>query len=427
MSVEKKREWEAFDECVSLDLRAKWATLDTGPKLQRGKWTSVYLAETQPAISVTQSLAKLKELELASSEARSTSNSGGQSSTASNWILDGIEIETLQHKLKRQITQFDLSPTPAQALETTRQRQAIQQKITAHVQDASRFLSDEQLNLYVLSDESVGKPSVPGKPETAKLALPSRLPRFCGSGSPRNNQALIARELSCRQNKCLQSLARVRTTSQQKALLLQQKEKNIRGEVHNTRVRSMVARLTARVDEAVWEYRNSRATLCILGATQDELEWLQPLEDKHLSGLTSMLQADRSTGEGKRKLPWFWSVRSMDIGNTDDSAAENDEAMKVEWFRGQARYQRWEEEVMILRREMASVLFSFHAEEEKWAERERTMEASFDRSYQSFCCQEMDMWRGLRRDAASKFRPFILGHETQDPTCRRAADLFLSQ
>ncbi|KAG8715482.1 hypothetical protein FRC08_010533 [Ceratobasidium sp. 394] len=299
----------------------------------------------------------------------------------------------------------------------------IQQKVTAHTQDAARFMSDEQLNLYVLSDESIGKASAPGQPETAKLALPSRLPQFCKPDSPRINQALVARELFCRQTKCLQSLARVRTTSQQKALLLQQKEKNIRGEVHNTRVRSMVSRLTARVDEAVWEYRSCRAALRVLGATKEELAWLQPLEDSHLSGLTSMLQADRSTGEGRRQLPWFWNVRSMDIGKGDDSSVENDEgrfgcyrasalltlraAMRVEWFRGRARYQRWEEEVLILRREMASVLFSFHAEEEKWAQRQRTVEASFDRGYQSFCCQEIGMWRDLREDATDKFRPFI--------------------
>ncbi|KAG9075734.1 hypothetical protein FS749_012572 [Ceratobasidium sp. UAMH 11750] len=302
----------------------------------------------------------------------------------------------------------------------------IQQKVTAHTQDAARFMSDEQLNLYVLSDESIGKASTPGQPETAKLALPSRLPQFCKPDSPRINQALVARELFCRQTKCLQLLARVHTTSQQKALLLQQKEKNIHGEVHNTRVRSMVSRLTARVDEAVWEYCSSRAALRVLGATKEELAWLQPLEDSHLSGLTSMLQADRSTGEGRRQLPWFWNVRSMDIGKGDDSSVENDEAMRVEWFRGRARYQRWEEEVLILRREMASVLFSFHAEEEKWAQRQRTVEASFDRGYQSFCCQEIGMWRDLREDATDKFRPFIQTDESPNPTCTRASESFCS-
>ncbi|KAG8715483.1 hypothetical protein FRC08_010534 [Ceratobasidium sp. 394] len=119
MSVEKKHEWEAFDACVDPKLRAEWATLDTSPKLQRGKWTSVYLAKSQAAMSVTQSLAKLKNLEIGSEAMRSTSNGGRWSLTADEWIFDGVEIERLQHRLTRQTASCGPSSTPAQVLDIT--------------------------------------------------------------------------------------------------------------------------------------------------------------------------------------------------------------------------------------------------------------------------------------------------------------------
>ncbi|KAG9079800.1 hypothetical protein FRC06_007452, partial [Ceratobasidium sp. 370] len=58
----------------------------------------------------------------------------------------------------------------------------------------------------------------------------------------------------------------------------------------------------------------------------------------------------------------------MTVGEYDESDKERDEAMKVQWFRGKAQYERWEEEIEILRREMASVLFSFNHEIQRWTE-----------------------------------------------------------
>ncbi|KAG9088428.1 hypothetical protein FRC06_002034, partial [Ceratobasidium sp. 370] len=87
----------------------------------------------------------------------------------------------------------------------------------------------------------------------------------------------------------------------------------------------MISWLSARVELAVWEYNNSRSALLALGASPEDEARLKPLTTKDLSGLTSMLQADRSTGEGHRQLPWFWAVRSMKAGEYDESSGENDE------------------------------------------------------------------------------------------------------
>ncbi|KAG9097601.1 hypothetical protein FS749_005932 [Ceratobasidium sp. UAMH 11750] len=422
-SSEKRAQWDEFNACLDPSLSREWFNLDTKPYHdQNGQWTSVYLSTAPPAMSVTQSLKKLREME---STDNHTQDQSYEVFSAADWIAEGLQIELIQEKIRRDVKDYGSSPTPSQALDISRRRQALQDRQTRHSKDASLFYSPEQLAKYVLPQEPASPGTVRGKPETYKLALPSRLERLCKDLSLQNVPVQVNVERTLRQAYCLQALSRLRTGSQQKALLIRQKEKNVRGEVKNTRVQSMVTRLTNHVQLAAWEYRNSRSALLALGATADETARLKPLHDADLSGLTSMLLADRSTGEGLRQLPWFWAVRSMHVGEYDESREENDEAMRVEWFRGKARYERWEEEVMILRREMASVLFSFHEEVQYWALRMTTLEASFDAGFTSFCGQQLAMWQGLHKDAASKFQPFLQGDALRNETCRRAAELFL--
>ncbi|KAG8702211.1 hypothetical protein FRC08_003634, partial [Ceratobasidium sp. 394] len=348
MAEEKKAQWDEFNECIAPVLRDKWSQLDTRPHVDKhGNWTSVYLSVAPPALSVTQSLRKLREIE--KSQDGSSSNPA-EVFTAGEWLAEGLEIELVQEKLRRTVKAYGSSPTPGQALEIGRGRQSLQERQTRHSRDASLFFSSDQLAKYVLPDGLTANDVVGGKPETMKLLLPSRLERLCQDARKQKDSAVfLEKERTIRRAICLQSLARLRTTSQQKALLIHRKQKHVRGEL------------------AAWEYRNSRQALIALGATESDRARLKPLNDADISGLTSMLQEDRSTGEGRRQLPWFWAVRSMTVGEYDENENENDEAIRVEWFRGKARYERWEEEIAILRREMASVLFSFNHEMEQWA------------------------------------------------------------
>ncbi|KAG9126225.1 hypothetical protein FRC07_004380 [Ceratobasidium sp. 392] len=297
--------------------------------------------------------------------------------------------------------------------------------MTRHSRDGSLFYTPEQLAFYVVAGSSTLTLENIGKPEHITLALPSRLKNFGKSGQQDGDMKLANLEATLRRAACFQALARVRTTSQQKALLLKSKQKHVRGEVHNTRVQGMIRRLSARVDLAVWEYTNSRSALFSLGASEEDQALFQQLAPNHLSGLTSLLQGDRSTGEGERGLPWFWSVRSSGTGNAEEAKKEEDEAMRVEWFRGKPRYERWEEEDKIIRREMASVLFSYSYEGELWDRRAAGTYASFLPGYQAFCTQQASMWQKLKDDALRQFREALPESARHNETCKRAAERFL--
>ncbi|KAG9085743.1 hypothetical protein FS749_004134 [Ceratobasidium sp. UAMH 11750] len=341
MAAEKKSQWELFNECISPELQAAWEKLDTKPTYEGKMLKSVYVAPAPEPTSVTQKMRTLRKMEHTSDSSRDDSSRDDSSQdesepfTPSDWIEEGLEIERIQERLRRDVNTQRGLPTPSQALDIGRRCDALQRRRTRHTKDAAIFFMSEQLALYVAQGDS-DRDAVAGKPEMGTLALPSRMLRFRKDAHSRSDRALIEVELSKRVNACLKALVDLRTTSQQKALLIQQKQKHVRGEIKNTRVQTMILRLMDRVNLAVWEYRNLREAWISLGAPEAEANWLQPLRDADLSGLTSMLQSDRSTGEGTRQLPWFWTVRSMQVGRREDGPEENDSAMRVEWFRSKS-------------------------------------------------------------------------------------------
>ncbi|KAG8795060.1 hypothetical protein FRC12_018356 [Ceratobasidium sp. 428] len=89
---------------------------------------------------------------------------------------------------------------------------------------------------------------------------------------------------------------------------------------------------------------------------------LRPLTPGDLSSLTEDVKKNRSLGQGRIKMPWYWRVNyAPSVNDTGDvtlckseMAEECSASIRVEWFRGRERYKRWEEEVFWLEREAAS-------------------------------------------------------------------------
>lgn len=219
-------------------------------------------------------------------------------------------------------------------MDINRRRVALQSRLTRHLAQAPHVDPTgplDKIQPHSPTAEHIAKNS---NPEHASLSLPSCTQDIWTPSTPLNESRPVTLERELRRSLCLWALQQVRTTSQQQALLFQKKQKNVRGEVQNTRVQSMVARLSNRVDLAVWEYRNARAALWRLGPTEEDQSRLKPLLKEDLSGLLSLLQGERTLGEGQKRLPWFWTVRSMTVGQHDNSEGENDEGMSsiLDWF-----------------------------------------------------------------------------------------------
>ncbi|KAG8731041.1 hypothetical protein FRC11_005277 [Ceratobasidium sp. 423] len=181
----------------------------------------------------------------------------------------------------------------------------------------------------------------------------------------------------------------------QKSQMIAGKKKHARGEVANTRAQTMINRLSARVDNAIHDYNRSFDALKIL-VQPEQLPPFRQLLSSHLNGLTRILNADRATGEGGKRLPWFWTIRDNDTRSEQEAEEdEYNEAIRVEWFRGRERYRRWEEEVLWLRREIASTLFSYNSYSIEWMRRLESDYADLHNGYKAYCLRQSDLYLGL--------------------------------
>ncbi|KAF8603735.1 hypothetical protein BDV93DRAFT_556113 [Ceratobasidium sp. AG-I] len=416
MSREQEDMWNAFHSLLSRDLTSKWEGLSTEPERINGKWTSVFLMSSTPEASVTQMLLTLNKAEAVVSSGEDSLDGGY---TGPAWILEGIELETQQNRVKQELSSLGSSPTAKQALELFNMRSALSSRIIRHRKDTSHFID---IRVSSMDSSSVQQASEDGKPEAATLCLPSQMANQLSHTE--RTKRLVQVEIKLRRAKCLQALQRLRTTALQKAqMLLAKKSKQKPGQVQKTRTQSMIDRLTDRIKGAISDYTSSRRALLILSSDDKDSSTFQSLAETDTSGLMTVLCASREPGEGYKHVPWYWNVRPA--GQQPGAAAhlEEVEASRVEWFRGRERFRRWQEEELILRREMATVVFDFEHRRQQWIGRSVTSHADYNAGYKSYCLKQADLWLSLRQDAFSRVQQ-SLQLEPNIALCTRAIKVF---
>jgi hypothetical protein len=72
--------------------------------------------------------------------------------------------------------------------------------------------------------------------------------------------------------------------------------------------------------------------------------------------------------------------------------------MRVEWFRGRERFRRFKEEVLLLRREIASTLLYYHARSTSWKTLAESQTHSHQDGYIRYCYRQSDVFVGLAVD-----------------------------
>jgi hypothetical protein len=72
--------------------------------------------------------------------------------------------------------------------------------------------------------------------------------------------------------------------------------------------------------------------------------------------------------------------------------------MRVEWFRGRERFRRYQEEVLLLRREIASTLLYYHAQSNSWKKLAESEGQGRQDGYKSYCLCQSDVFAGLAVD-----------------------------
>jgi hypothetical protein len=77
---------------------------------------------------------------------------------------------------------------------------------------------------------------------------------------------------------------------------------------------------------------------------------------------------------------------------------------RVSWLRAKARYQRWAEEIRLVKLEMQWTTNWFRNQELCWRERsERLQDEEREEGLQCYCHKQMALWRALGDDAEQRF------------------------
>ncbi|KAI0262654.1 hypothetical protein BGY98DRAFT_928975, partial [Russula aff. rugulosa BPL654] len=98
----------------------------------------------------------------------------------------------------------------------------------------------------------------------------------------------------------------------------------------------------------VRNYYRARESLFRLEASQDTLQKYQPIKPDELKVNKDITEENR-VDQGSDLLPWFWRIGGNLLGPPD---TWNDEFHRVGWLKARARYERWKEELEIVKHEM---------------------------------------------------------------------------
>ena len=77
-----------------------------------------------------------------------------------------------------------------------------------------------------------------------------------------------------------------------------------------------------------------------------------------------------------------------------------DTVLRVSWLKARARYERWREELDMVRREMLWVAIWFQHQQKEWERRER--EAT-EPGHKAYAAKQQSLWASFKRNAEVNF------------------------
>ncbi|KAG8706551.1 hypothetical protein FRC08_000988 [Ceratobasidium sp. 394] len=417
MAAEQESQWREFHDSLDNALTSKWADMPITPYKDKGgkTWTSVFLSKQAAATSITRKLLELNKLE--QKELQQQNSEPGI--TLAAWIAEGLEIESQQQQLVRDLKACGSNMTDRQALDFFNHRSALSSRIIRNRQSAAFFLD---IILSVSHNSESLAEETDGQPEKATLYLPSQL----GKSLSLTERSIRAKgtEYKIRRVACLRGIHRLKVAAIQKKNAIMGKQQRARGEIHNTRAQGVIDRIAQRVDLACWEYTNSWRAMKVLGVDDMDAKLFRPIEKADISKLSRFLGGNRELGEGYKEAPWFWSVPVGDSEAEPMSVEQEvNEANRVEWFRGRERYKRWQEEESLLRREIASVILDFNSRADDWRNKLDTDHTKMNSGYAAYCVRQRDSWLAMRDDAIQRAQT-MLNAQPEIAICQRVKNMY---
>ncbi|CAE6424075.1 unnamed protein product [Rhizoctonia solani] len=285
----------------------------------------------------------------------------GRRPGATRWISDGIELE-------HSICNFNDEAKDLGDATSSRRTESLNTKRLALRDRVDKFLKQREYYMSDLTHPDLDKPlrlqmfyEEDAEGEGVDLGMPSSYGPDTIEAAGLSSMANLEQEL--RRGMCNESLASVKRLLRARAKGFQDKHRHVRGREQTTRAEAGFRAQMKQIKKAGWRYTNSYEALKQLGLSETDKKYYKDLLETDLVSLKSYYggQADRKKGEKKSTMSWIWRTRAAP--NTDEG---DDEDLKTEWFRSRERYKRWEEQLVLTKREMVMSIRSFQRYQELW-------------------------------------------------------------
>ncbi|KDN41115.1 hypothetical protein RSAG8_07669, partial [Rhizoctonia solani AG-8 WAC10335] len=284
-----------------------------------------------------------------------TARVAGRRPGATRWLSSGIELEhNFQNTREKHQSSGD-DPTRRQKNDVDRKRLALRDRMVAHETKRTAFMGETEA-----PDHPDYSPIIEDWMENTMVIMPSSFtPETIGSAGL---SSLGELEAQLRRAMCRDALESLRELLGAKAFALNYKSRQARGQGSMTRARATIKSQSDQIQKTRWRYNNSRDALIRLGHIKDDDEVFKVITDNDTRTLKEYIEeTSRGVGQGHAVISWIW--RNTVVRN--DGQWEIN-VLRTEWFRSRERYKRWQEQLVLLKREMVMGIRSNLKQREIW-------------------------------------------------------------
>ncbi|KAG6835952.1 hypothetical protein H0H93_012949 [Arthromyces matolae] len=278
--------------------------------------------------------------------------------SGSQLITMGLDLEEKQRQLAVEAVTLKNNATDIQQTRYQTQSTILQRKITAWIDIQHLYIP----GLSLVRARDAAKSSAEETPFEIPLYLPSSCP-----ATAQCDPRLQTMEWDLRVAQAGDSLAQLRDALRLRSYLYMDKDRFQVGQRQNTRARSLIERVDAKKDAAAKKYRTARSALQRLSGPLAKVGLDTTFPDLRDGDIKSLRDRDGfhvggRPSEGRHEMSWIWK-RLGSLEQEDDLLQDD---LRIEWCKSQARADRWQEEVQLLREEMRRVPKFFRSRSRSW-------------------------------------------------------------
>ncbi|KAF4580246.1 hypothetical protein EYR40_003228 [Pleurotus pulmonarius] len=358
--AEMKEAYEDLRCRLSEDDLESWNSQAEQASLLRGKALEIYDVKIEQNPSVAGVRLEMVEKELVN---------GAYLLGGAAFITKGLSLEEAQYKLRVFIKSVGNFPTIPQKNTIADKRRIMKRNIEQHRHEMEDSDSDKGEEDGEDEDDympGVGSPtadceSIGQTPEQMSICFPSS---FTVEERVQMGWTKLAeQEVQLREAQINDALHDLRISLGEKSLRFRKVLRGDRSQKHVTRAWSGINAYDARANLQVDIYEGAVEALKRLGAGN---EWKPINRDRDLQ-MKGDVEHPNRIGQSSHSLAWFWRLQSAEISEEVEDSPMMKEFYRINYLRAKARRDRWEEELILLKKEISWALEWFQYQSDKWS------------------------------------------------------------